>query len=123
MQRLERHHGHFYNWYDTRTLQPLLPRYLSSVDSGNLAGHLLTHSSGLRELPDERIFTPQVFAGLRDTVKILRDLARDNALLATLDADLEKAPARLSAAFTLLEPVSYTHLDVYKRQKRGQARN
>jgi cellobiose phosphorylase len=103
MQRLERHRGHFYNWYDTRTLEPLLPRYLSSVDSGNLAGHLLTLSSGLRELPDEKIFTPQVFAGLRDTVKILRDLTRENARLATLDADLEKAPVCLSAAYALLE--------------------
>ena len=69
MQRLERHRGHFYNWYETRTLQPLLPLYVSSVDSGNLAGHLLTLGSGLRELADEKIFTPQIFAGLRDTVR------------------------------------------------------
>ena len=47
MQRLERHRGHFYNWYETRTLQPLLPLYVSSVDSGNLAGHLLTLGAGL----------------------------------------------------------------------------
>ena len=51
MQRLERHRGHFYNWYDTRTLEPLLPLYVSSVDSGNLAGHLLTLGPGLVELP------------------------------------------------------------------------
>ena len=50
MQRLERHRGHFFNWYDTRTLKPLLPLYVSSVDSGNLAGHLLTLSPGLAEL-------------------------------------------------------------------------
>ena len=37
----------FYNWYDTVTLQPLLPKYISSVDSGNLAGHLLTLKQGL----------------------------------------------------------------------------
>ena len=39
---LERHRGHFYNWYDTRTLAPLMPRYVSTVDSGNLSAHLLT---------------------------------------------------------------------------------
>jgi cyclic beta-1,2-glucan synthetase len=39
---LERHRGHFYNWYDTQTLRPLHPAYVSTVDSGNLAGHLLT---------------------------------------------------------------------------------
>ncbi len=42
MQGLERFRGHFYNWYDTRTLKPLPPLYVSSVDSGNLAGYLLT---------------------------------------------------------------------------------
>ena len=56
MQRLERYRGHFYNWYETRTLQPLLPLYVSSVDSGNLPGHLLTLGSGLRELADEETF-------------------------------------------------------------------
>jgi cellobiose phosphorylase len=106
MQRLERHRGHFYNWYETRTLRPLLPLYVSSVDSGNLSGHLLTLGSGLREQADEKIFTPQVFAGLRDTVKALRDLARENAALAKLDAELEQPPSSLRAAFALLERVA-----------------
>jgi len=103
MQRLERYRGHFYNWYETRTLQPLLPLYVSSVDSGNLAGHLLTLGSGLREQADEKTFSPQVFAGLRDTVRILRDLVRENAALARLDAELEQAPSSLRAMFTVME--------------------
>ena len=41
MNRLERFRGHFYNWYDTLDLRPLDPKYVSSVDSGNLAGHLI----------------------------------------------------------------------------------
>lgn len=41
---LERYRGHFYNWYDTKTLKPLPPPYISSVDSGNISGHLLTLS-------------------------------------------------------------------------------
>ena len=103
MQRLERHRGHFYNWYDTRTLKVLEPFYVSSVDSGNLAGHLLTLSSGLRELPEEGILPPQVFEGLRDTLRILTELCPGNAALAKLDADLGKAPAGLRAGFALLE--------------------
>ena len=103
MQRLERFRGHFYNWYETRTLQPLLPLYVSSVDSGNLAGHLLTLGSGLREQADEKVFTPQIFAGLRDTVSVLREFARENAALARLDAELAQAPPGLRAALTLLE--------------------
>ena len=74
MQSLERHRGHFFNWYDTRTLSPLLPLYVSSVDSGNLAGHLLTLSPGLAELPAQPILAPQVFVGLSDTVGILHEL-------------------------------------------------
>src|SRR5205823_13413813 len=50
MHLLDRHQGHFYNWYDTQSLQPLAPRYISSVDSGNLAGHLLTLRAGLLSL-------------------------------------------------------------------------
>jgi len=37
LDKLQRHRGHFYNWYDTRTLEPLRPFYISTVDSGNLA--------------------------------------------------------------------------------------
>ena len=55
MQSLERHRGHFFNWYDTRTLAPLTPRYISTVDSGNLVGSLLTLRVGLAALADEPI--------------------------------------------------------------------
>jgi cellobiose phosphorylase len=103
MERLERHRGHFYNWYKTRTLKPLFPLYVSSVDSGNLAGHLLTLGAGLREQADAKIFTPQVFAGLRDTLKILADLVPENAALTKLDAEMAPAPAHLRAAVALLE--------------------
>ncbi len=47
METMERYKGHFYNWYDTESLQPLLPMYISTVDSGNLAAHLLTLRAGL----------------------------------------------------------------------------
>ncbi len=106
MQQLKRYRGHFFNWYETRTMRPLLPFYVSAVDSGNLAGHLLTLAAGLREQPHERIFTPQIFAGLRDTVKALGDLAGHNPPLETLDAILQKPPSGLRAAFGLLEAAS-----------------
>jgi cyclic beta-1,2-glucan synthetase len=53
IERLERFEGHVLNWYDTRTLAPLLPAYVSTVDSGNLAGALLTVSVALREVAPE----------------------------------------------------------------------
>jgi len=73
--KLERHRGHFFNWYDTRTLMPLHPRYISTVDSGNLAGNLLVLASGCVELSDGPILPPRLFGGLRDTLLALRQVA------------------------------------------------
>ncbi len=50
VEGLERHEGHLLNWYDTRNLSALLPRYVSTVDSGNLAGALLALAEGCRRL-------------------------------------------------------------------------
>ena len=50
VDRLEHFEGHLLNWYDTQTLEPLLPKYVSTVDSGNFAAALLALSSGLREI-------------------------------------------------------------------------
>ena len=106
MQRLDRYRGHFFNWYETRSLQPLQPLYVSSVDSGNLAGHLLTLGSGLRELADEKLLTPLIFAGLGDTVRVLRSLARENPALAQIEVELENPPSTPRAAFALLAKVA-----------------
>ena len=49
---LDRQHGHFLNWYDTETAKPLQPLYVSTVDSGNLSGHLLAVAQACLELAD-----------------------------------------------------------------------
>ena len=71
MQSLERYRGHFYNWYDTQSLLPLAPRYVSSVDSGNLAGHLLTLRPGLFALVDERLISQRFLEGLSDVLNLV----------------------------------------------------
>jgi cyclic beta-1,2-glucan glucanotransferase len=68
MGRLERFRGHFYNWYDTRSLLPLNPQYVSSVDSGNLAASLLTLRAGLGDLKTGPVFDPRAFDGIEDTL-------------------------------------------------------
>ncbi len=73
MEKMEQYNGHFYNWYDTETLQPLHPKYISTVDSGNLAGHLLVLRQGLLALPNQKIISPKIFEGLRDTYRVLSD--------------------------------------------------
>ncbi len=70
---LERYHGHFYNWYATDTLKPLWPQYVSSVDSGNLAGCLLTLQAGLAELPQQPVLSANAVQGLRDTLQVLAE--------------------------------------------------
>ena len=86
MARLERHQGHFYNWYDIKTLQPLHPVYISTVDSGNLAGHLLTLQPGLVALFDQPIVGPQLADGIATTFRVVQELAlgEGEQLLATI---------------------------------------
>jgi cellobiose phosphorylase len=112
MDALARYRGHFYNWYDTQSLKPLLPLYISSVDSGNLGGHLLTLRQALLALLDEKILKTQFFEGLSDTFGIVMDAAAEaapdiRARLAQLEQDLASAirshPPTLSASRLCLD--------------------
>jgi len=74
IQRMPRHRGHLYNWYDTRTLDILAPNYVSTVDSGNLAAALITLKQELAAMPRQAVIGPQVLAGLRDHVTLIASL-------------------------------------------------
>ncbi len=72
--RMQRYRGHFFNWYDTKTLAPLVPMYISTVDSGNLAGYLLTLRSGLAAIVDgSPIVDASFLEGLEDAVRLFED--------------------------------------------------
>lgn len=73
MRGLERLHGHFFNWYDTRDRRPLDPKYVSSVDSGNLAGHLLTLANACGEISETSLVQNAWRDGVRDTVELTRE--------------------------------------------------
>jgi cyclic beta-1,2-glucan synthetase len=73
MSDLERYRGNLYNWYDTRTLKPLEPRYVSSVDSGNLAGHLSVLAVAARERVGRPIVGVEVQRGIDAALLLLRD--------------------------------------------------
>ena len=70
LERLERFRGHFYNWYDTQDLRPLEPRYVSTVDSGNLAAHLIALANSIREWIDASAAPPDSRAGVLDTLNL-----------------------------------------------------
>ena len=73
MGKLDRFRGHFYNWYDTQDLRPLEPRYVSSVDSGNLAAHLIALSNSCREWIDVCPAPHESLAGIADAMKLTRE--------------------------------------------------
>ena len=60
--------GHHYNWYETRTLEPLAPRYVSTVDSGNLLASYLTVAAGLVEQIDRPLFGPHVVRSVKASI-------------------------------------------------------
>jgi cyclic beta-1,2-glucan synthetase len=126
MARLQRFRGHFYNWYDTGDLRPLEPPYVSTVDSGNLAGHLIALASACAEWRE-----PQAAwrAGLADTVSLVAEevtrlsspgsgtplgglgevgaaYAAIGARLAVPDCDLASLAAQCAAATTLADALA-----------------
>ena len=113
MSTMERFKGHFYNWYDTQYLTPLHPMYVSAVDSGNLAGHLLTLRPGLTGLIDAAIINDRLFPGIRDTYQILIKVADEGLQkkLISFEKDLEQAchsaPETLIVAHDCLTRLSH----------------
>jgi cyclic beta-1,2-glucan synthetase len=107
---LERFRGHFFNWYDTRTGQPLLPRYVSTVDSGNLAGHLVTLANVLEAASVRALWSPDRLTGIADALALappgsapeLRQLLPEEALgsaaVPVRLRALEEAAAKLPTA-------------------------
>ncbi|MDX1988080.1 MAG: glucoamylase family protein [Candidatus Obscuribacter sp.] len=107
MARLERYRGHFFNWYDTSSLQPLPPRYVSTVDSGNLAGHLLTLNAGLLACPSQPLISKSTFDGLGDTLAVLLEYLEpsERGLLSPLEILLEEGRKAYNANLTVLHDV------------------
>ncbi len=93
MKKMERYKGHYYNWYDTETLTPLFPKYISTVDSGNLVGHLFVLRQGLLAIPNQKIVSPNLIEGLRDTLHVITDIlkAEDVQLLQSFEKQLDAA--------------------------------
>ena len=107
MNRLEKFRGHFYNWYDTRDLRPLDPRYVSTVDSGNLAAHLITLANACRGWIDRPSEHSQCFPGIRDSLELAREARRglpeDRRMHATSRDQIDEALAALAAALDVAE--------------------
>jgi cyclic beta-1,2-glucan synthetase len=97
MEGLERFEGHLFNWYDTLSLAPLPPRYVSSVDSGNLAAALLVVSVGLRALGLEELARRAAAFADGMSFRLLYDPKRRLLAIGYRGADVE-GPGRLDPA-------------------------
>ncbi len=124
MAGLERFRGHFYNWYDMKRLKPLPPRYVSTVDSGNLAGHLLVLRQGLLEIPCHKILPSQAFPGIRDTLLVLSDVIYDASNgsappeamkpITDLQDYLEQPPSDIQGAWEALDKLAIAVDDLFR---------
>lgn len=108
--QLKLYRGHLLNWYDTETLEPLPPAYVSSVDSGNLAGYLLVLRQGYLALRDQPIVGPYICMGLQHTIGLLKEeLAKHNiassAHVQELDELVASAPEDVNGYRVLLTRV------------------
>jgi len=98
LDRLESHAGHTLNWFDTKTLKSLAPRYVSTVDSGNLAVSLLTLREACNEAARGPMLSPKLWDGLEDALSLLREAlsvlpeADRQAICGSLDPIAGKLP-------------------------------
>ena len=99
--KLEKFRGHIYNWYDTRTLVPIRPITISSVDSGNLAASFYTLRTGCRGLLREPLLDPGLFSGIRDHWQMLTSMPDAPAGLTALAPPALKAGADKWIAWAL----------------------
>ncbi|HEU4682327.1 MAG TPA: glucoamylase family protein, partial [Gemmatimonadales bacterium] len=76
LERMQRFHGHFYNWYDLHTLTVLEPGYVSTVDSGNLAGHLIALRQACLGQIDEPVFDGRIWRALETALALAAERLR-----------------------------------------------
>lgn len=103
---LPKWHGHLYNWYNVRTLEVLYPPYISTVDSGNFVGYLLTLKNGLIKFLDQPVFPEGMLEGIMST-----------SMIAGFNPDLTKTYAsgseymnalyQLKASITDIDEITY----------------
>lgn len=73
VQKLEKYRGHLLNWYDTQKLEPLYPKYVSVVDSGNLAGYLLVLKQSILEMQRKPVFQTLILEGMVVTLSLIEE--------------------------------------------------
>lgn len=122
LARLPRLHGHFFNWYDTVDLRPLEPRYVSTVDSGNLAGHLLVLAQACREYTRQPLVYSTVLKGIGDTHQLvaaaLAKIADDRRTLTVTLKDLQQVSAKFENLLRVIPEDHEERMALWRRMVR-----
>ncbi len=106
LDRLQRFHGHFLNWYDVERLEPLEPRYVSTVDSGNLAGHLLALSESLRDQLAGRRLVGEALAGIGHAMTLAEEAVAGASAVRQGTVTRREVDAAITAVRRALQPES-----------------
>ncbi|MCH8534813.1 MAG: glycosyltransferase 36 [Flavobacteriaceae bacterium] len=77
IMELEKYQGHLFNWYETKLGEVLNPRYISTVDSGNLAGSLIVVKEGIKQVMSRRGINKNFISGLQDTLHTIQEIFKD----------------------------------------------
>ncbi|MDH5315397.1 MAG: hypothetical protein OEW44_02850, partial [Gemmatimonadota bacterium] len=129
---MRRYRGHFYNWYDLHDLSVLEPAYVSTVDSGNLAGHLIALRQACLLAPDEPLLDARLWRALETALGLaeqqVRDLPRASEVLSALRAagtalaasrQAPESPALLAEVAAPLERAAMALAGVASEDERG----
>jgi len=120
LERMQRFRGHFYNWYDLHDLRVLEPAYISTVDSGNLAGHLIALRQACLGIPDDPVFDARVWRALQTGLALAAERVGglssfdeahapdDRRSVAAAQDELRRATAALAGAAAAGTPGSLT---------------
>lgn len=120
LKKLERHEGHFLNWYNIQSLEPLFPRYVSTVDSGNLLACIWTLKQGIYEMTSSSIIPADALLGIKDTYEMLQETKKspkiEEAHLLFNDAasnDLSRFIVTIKNALKVVQELSFEDINLY----------
>jgi cyclic beta-1,2-glucan synthetase len=119
LHRMERYEGHLLNWYDTKSLHPLMPRYVSTVDSGNLLACLWVFEQGCQDQLNAPLIGPTSLRGVADTLATLLELGAPDPSLAMATQSLRQLLRGRGEGHLLISRLRQALTSVQQLQKRS----
>lgn len=120
INRLEKYHGHLYNWYDTKSMKPLWPRYISTVDSGNLVGYYWVIIESLKEYKSNPIIREVYIKGLVEALSLAEAEDKNRVIYKELIKEISKKNYDIYGYNELLHRIWSIAINYEKENKDGE---